>query len=216
MGLIVEFTAQSPLMASTIRGVPGLTFDILDFQILGDDKARSVFWAECDDFPFLESSLKDDKTVESFSLLVEDEEKRLYKVTFPEKWSEQLLYPYASEYGIVYMDVTSTADGTRVRAQAPSRDAVRDYIDVFREKDIPFQLHGLYEQNSDHLDARYGLTPSQHEAIVLAYEHGYYSDPRETELEALADELGISKQAFASRLRRGYGRLIRNTLIEET
>jgi predicted DNA binding protein len=58
------------------------------------------------------------------------------------------------------------------------------------------------------------LTDTQREALVLAYERGYFDSPRESSLEAVAEELGITQQSLSSRLRRGHRRLIENTLID--
>jgi hypothetical protein len=59
----------------------------------------------------------------------------------------------------------------------------------------------------------YGLTAEQLEALVLAYEEGYYDDPSATDQESLAAALGITRQALSARLRRGYRNLIRNTIV---
>ncbi len=58
----------------------------------------------------------------------------------------------------------------------------------------------------------YELTETQREALVLAYERGYFDTPRETSLEEIADEIGITQQSLSSRLRRGHRRLIKATL----
>jgi predicted DNA binding protein len=56
------------------------------------------------------------------------------------------------------------------------------------------------------------LTDTQQEALVLAYERGYFESPREVTLEALGEELGISQQAVGSRLRGGIKNVLGNTL----
>lgn len=61
----------------------------------------------------------------------------------------------------------------------------------------------------------YGLTPEQREALVLAYEGGYYEEPRAVGQEALASRLGVTRQAFSARLRRGYRTLIGRTLVDD-
>lgn len=45
------------------------------------------------------------------------------------------------------------------------------------------------------------LTPKQWEAFELAYDAGYYEQPRSVDLQTLADELSISKSAVSQRLR---------------
>lgn len=59
------------------------------------------------------------------------------------------------------------------------------------------------------------ITEAQEEALVLAYDREYFDSPREVTLEELADELGISQQAVASRLRRGL-RGVLGTALSET
>ena len=62
----------------------------------------------------------------------------------------------------------------------------------------------------------YGLTANQHEALLLAFNEGYYDDSRDTDLETLADKLGISRPSFADRLRRGYRNLLKSTIVQHS
>jgi predicted DNA binding protein len=56
------------------------------------------------------------------------------------------------------------------------------------------------------------LTDTQQEALVLAYERGYFESPRQVTLEELGEELGISQQAVGSRLRGGIKHILGSTL----
>jgi predicted DNA binding protein len=56
------------------------------------------------------------------------------------------------------------------------------------------------------------LTDAQHEALVLAYERGYFDSPRGVTLAELGAELGVSQQAVGARLRRGIRRTLARTL----
>ena len=56
------------------------------------------------------------------------------------------------------------------------------------------------------------LTDTQLEALALAYERGYFEFPREVTLEALGEELGISRQAVGSRIRGGINHVLGSTL----
>ena len=49
-----------------------------------------------------------------------------------------------------------------------------------------------------------GLTDEQQEALVRAFETGYYSIPRDVTSKELAGELGISHQALSERLRQAH------------
>jgi predicted DNA binding protein len=57
------------------------------------------------------------------------------------------------------------------------------------------------------------LTEPQREALLLAYEQGYYDSPRTTTLADLADQFGISRQAVSNRLKRGTRQLIENAFV---
>ena len=56
----------------------------------------------------------------------------------------------------------------------------------------------------------FGLTNEQREAIVLALKRGYFKIPREVQMQALADELDITQQAFSERLWRGLEKVLVN------
>lgn len=56
------------------------------------------------------------------------------------------------------------------------------------------------------------LTGKQRRALELAVEGGYYDQPREINLAALAKELGISKSAVSQRLRSAERKIIKNAL----
>ena len=47
---------------------------------------------------------------------------------------------------------------------------------------------------------------------MLAYERGYFNSPRDVTMTELGEELGISQQAIASRLRRGIRQILGRTL----
>lgn len=71
-------------------------------------------------------------------------------------------------------------------------------------------VHPLRERSS-HVP-EYDLTPQQREALVLAALRGYFSTPRETTLEELATELGISQQALSQRVRRATEKVVLGSL----
>jgi hypothetical protein len=133
-------------------------------------------------------------------------------VTFTEAIQDRLAYPTASKSDIVYLSLVQSGGESTIRAQVPSRDALKAHREAFRERDIPFTLDRLYREAPGSGDSRYDLTERQREAMILAYESGYFGSTRDCSLEEMADQLDISRQALAGRLRRGHERLIENTL----
>ncbi|ELZ95947.1 putative DNA binding protein [Haloferax mucosum ATCC BAA-1512] len=53
-----------------------------------------------------------------------------------------------------------------------------------------------------------GLTDCQHEALRTAYEMGYFEIPRQTSLDEVANELGITASSLSERIRRAQTHLI--------
>ena len=62
---------------------------------------------------------------------------------------------------------------------------------------------------------RSALTDSQREALLGAFEAGYYDIPRDVTADELAEQLGISHQALSERFRRAYRRLVEDEFAVE-
>lgn len=54
------------------------------------------------------------------------------------------------------------------------------------------------------------LTDTQRETLRLAFDTGYYQQPRETSLEELAEALGVSKSAVSQRLNGAERKLVQS------
>lgn len=97
--------------------------------------------------------------------------------------------------------------------RAEDQQAISDFYAYCQNNDIPIELAQLHALSPLHSQREYDLTDAQLEAITLLYARGYFDSPREATQEEVADELGITRQALASRLQRGMRRLIASTVI---
>jgi len=111
MGFIAEFTLSSPLVCETTQAVPGMTFEMEDLQLRGDQPSNYVFWASGGDFEQLEDVLDEDSTVADFVFLTRIRDRLLCRVTFTEGSEQRLAYPTASAYDIVYLSLVQRARG---------------------------------------------------------------------------------------------------------
>ncbi|WP_135665273.1 helix-turn-helix domain-containing protein [Halorhabdus rudnickae] len=107
---------------------------------------------------------------------------------------------------------TVTERGWRARTHFASRDDLAAFREACIESGIEFHLTRLFEARADTTDA-YGLTPSQHDALVAAFEAGYFAVPREATLADLADELDTTTSALSELLRRGQQQLLSQTVV---
>jgi predicted DNA binding protein len=121
-----------------------------------------------------------------------------------------------SDTHVSLISAVGTSEEWRFEARAEDRDAISEFQTRSRELDVPIELVGLHALSPMRSGAQYDLTETQREALVLAYERGFYQSPREVTLDTLAKELGITGQSLGSRLRRGTNRLIGSTLIGPT
>ncbi|MFP9190176.1 helix-turn-helix domain-containing protein [Natronosalvus vescus] len=183
--------------------------------VLDDDRPHKfAFTAYGTRFSEFERALTTDPTVSEHTVLAKGDDRSQYVVTYDQSTVTQGTYYVATQQNIVY-DLVFLRDGEyTVHAQVPDRDALSHLREHCSEHDIPFQLDRLYRSEGVSLSAN-ELTASQREALVVAYENGYFDSPRVTTLEAIGDEIGISRQAVADRLRRGHRHLIESMLISD-
>ena len=132
------------------------------------------------------------------------------------------------EWALDYDDVLTTlteakialieAVGTNQRwtfdIRGNNRQDIAEFQHRCQELEIPITLIQLHALTPIESETEAALTDAQHEALVLAYKRGYFNTPRDVTMEDLGDELGISQQAVASRLRRGMSSILGSTLSE--
>ncbi|NGM67672.1 bacterio-opsin activator [Natronolimnobius sp. AArcel1] len=132
------------------------------------------------------------------------------------------------EWAVDYDDVLTTLTETEIALieavgtdkewtfdiRGDSRDDIAGFQSRCREVGIPITLTKLHALTPIETATEEALTATQQEALVLAYERGYFESPRETTMEEIGDELGITQQAVASRLRRGINYILGNTLSD--
>jgi predicted DNA binding protein len=117
-----------------------------------------------------------------------------------------------AEENVGLLSGTGTRDGWEFEVRGETSEAVSAFRSSCRNHDIQIEITAVHSMRPIR-DNNYDLTDSQREALVLAYERGYFNSPRETSLEEIAAEIGITQQSLSSRLKRGHRRLISNTLI---
>lgn len=112
------------------------------------------------------------------------------------------------ETDVTLLSADGDVDGWTIQVRGLESGDISTFDQVCRSHDIVLELTELHDFSSGDSTYRKELTAPQREALLLAYELGYFDDPRTTTLEDIAAELDISRQALATRLRRGHRRLI--------
>ncbi len=214
MATEMEFTippAAFPL-GSVFENLPGVTVE-LERLIPHETLIVPYFWVRGAETEDIEAEFDPHAGVSDIRLVDSVGDEYLMRAEWDEEYNG--LLSALSEAEVTVLSGVGTDDGWRFEVRADTREALATFRTAHYEPHVPIDIamiNALLPTRGE----SYALTETQREALVLAYERGYFDSPREASLEAIADELGITQQSLSSRLRRGHRRLIRATLISSS
>ncbi|MXV62941.1 bacterio-opsin activator [Natronorubrum sp. JWXQ-INN-674] len=110
------------------------------------------------------------------------------------------------ESAVTVLSATGKRRRWRFTLRADDHAAIGRFQDSCREHGVRIDVLRL--QPLEYCDGDAELTAAQLEALELAFEQGYFDDPRRATLDELATELEITRQSLAGRLRRGHRNLL--------
>lgn len=210
MATVMEFTSPAdefPL-GTVFENLPGVSVE-LERLIPHDTRVIPYFWvrgAEADD---IEAAFEAHAGVVNIDLIDSVDHEYLMRAEWESEYFGVLSALAAAN--VTVLTGVGTAEGWNFEVRAETSEAISEFRSNCQEKDIQIEITAIHALLPIHGEG-YDLTDAQREALVLAYERGYFDSPRATSLDAIADELGISQQALSSRLRRGHRRLIAGAL----
>lgn len=213
MATVMEFTSpvdEFPL-GTIFENLPDVTVE-LERLIPHDTVIIPYFWVRGVAVADIEAAFEAHAGVTDITLIDSVEHEYLMRA----KWDRTyvgILNAFSATQTVV-LSGTGTSDGWHFEVRGESREKISELRSYCQEHDIPIDItavHALLPIQSE----GYELTATQREALVLAYERGYFDSPRAVSLEDIAEELGITQQSLSSRLRRGHRRLIGATLINQ-
>lgn len=213
MATIAEFTvpADEFPLGTIFAERPNVTVE-LDRLIPTNHAILPYFWvygAELDD---VEAEFSSHPGVTTITLVDSVDGEYLLRVEWASDYHGILTVLAETQTALVSVVGTNTEWTFEIRGD--DREDVSELMTIFRNHDISAELRTVHDLNSV-TETDYQLTDAQREAVLLAHERGYFESPREVKMEMLADELDITRQAFAERLRRGLDHLVANTLAQD-
>lgn len=212
MTLVAELLVEGSVFGAASTDLPGRRVDFEDAHLLDDGGAALFLRFTRPDAGTVEAALRRAEGVVAVRRLDGAAERALFRVTLGPEGRAGTVYDTLVEEDITVLGATETAEGSRLRLRVPTRDALGRLIAEFERRSIPSTLHRLHPEADDD-DGRYGLSAKQREALVAAWEAGYYRVPREATLGDIATSLDISEQSVSQRLRRGIHSLVGATLV---
>ncbi|MFC6835724.1 bacterio-opsin activator domain-containing protein [Halomarina ordinaria] len=194
----------------TLREVSDVEFECERLVESGEGRVMPLVWTRGADTETLEAALERDPSVTDVTLLAEFDDELLYRMN----WVDQvrLVIEMVTSLDATILDAYGDAEAWNLRILYPDRDALSRTNDFCESNGLTFDVIHVREMRGDPV-GRFGLTDEQYEAMTMACERGYFSVPRETDLDALAEDLDISHQALSERLRRGTEVLVEEALL---
>lgn len=211
MATVMQFTSPAdefPL-GTVFENLPEVTVE-LERLIPDESLIIPYFWVRGAHASDIEAAFEAHRGVVSIKLIDDVDGEYLMRA----EWNDDYygVLNALAHSNIVVLSGVGTKEGWQFEVRGESRDRIGEFRTDCQDHDIPIQItavHSLLPVQGD----GYELTDTQREALVLAYERGYFDSPRTASLEDIASELDISQQSLSSRLRRGHRRLISKALI---
>ncbi|WP_114578763.1 helix-turn-helix domain-containing protein [Saliphagus sp. LR7] len=207
----VEVGIEDFALEQTINTIENIEFKAERIVAKKNECLMPYLWAEAPSFDGLDEMLANDETVGEVELVADLEDERLYRMSWVRQ-VEILFRILVEEDGTVLSAQTTNTEGWHFRILFPTRDELARAYDDCQANGVDLNVKPLYNIDEGR-QGRFGLTDGQEDALVDAFERGYYEIPREIDLEGLASEFDISHQALSERFRRGHKSLVENTLI---
>ncbi len=214
MSVIAEFTIHAPtlVLTETLEAVPEMTVELEQQMTSTTGSALLIVWATGGNFDAFNDALHTDPTIQSYSIVEELDVRKLYRLRMNRE-ATLPVYPAYQELSAVPMAGHGASGEWTRRVRFPDRPALVEFQRFCRREQVRFSLKRLYTPGDN--ETAFHLTEPQREALVAAYESGYFEVPREATLSDLSSALDISKQSVSERLRRAQSRVVENTVLGE-
>lgn len=201
---------QFPL-GTLFEQLPGVEVE-LERIIPAQDVVIPYFWVRGTEVDDIEDAFLAHPGVENIRPIDSVENEHLLRV----EWSLEYdgVLSTLMETGVPLIEAVGTDEGWTFDVRGDDRRDIAAFQDHCRELDISITLTKLHALTPIDSEAEAALTDTQQEALVLAYERGYFNTPRDVTMADLGDEFDISQQAVASRLRRGISSILGSALTE--
>jgi len=211
MATEMEFTvpAEEFPLGTIFEDLPGVTVE-LERLVPHGSLTIPYFWVRGAETEEIETKFESHAGVTDIRLVDSIEDQYLLRAEWVEEYDG--LLTALSETNLTVLSAVGTVDGWRFEVRGDTQAAIAEFRNQYQENGVSIDIsmvHALLPIQGDSFE----LTETQREALVLALERGYFDTPRESSLEEIAAELGITQQSLSSRLRRGHRRLISETLI---
>ena len=198
----------------TLQKLEGIDIEVVTQGTTDPGSSEFPFLVEHDDRGRLEEAFEADPTVEAYELVEWADDTGVYYIEHTDE--TKLVSTAVSDANGFLVRAESERNGWLVRVRLPDRTALNAVWEYAVDNDMRLDIVEIHSDDAAGSGSSYGLTDEQRTALLMAYESGYFVEPREMSLDELASELDLSSTAMSGRLRRGMRNLIAATLATES
>lgn len=212
MGIILEFSLPAGAFAlgDAFAADEGLEVEF-DRVVPVTGRPFPFFRVATGDRRLFERHARSGPAVERLDHVEVDDEKHLYEASWGGRAATVAADVVASEGAVLEGRAASGTWNFRLRFH--DRDQVREFQRACIDHGTPLDIGKLYDDDASSVRERYDLTEKQYVTLRTAYEHGYFEEPRATDLYDLGDRLDVSPRAVSQRLRRGLSAVVGDTVV---
>lgn len=211
MATIAEFTVDPGVfpLDTVFEDLPGVQVE-LERVVPTEESVIPYFWVEGTDAGDIVCHFSEHPGVRDIQAVDRFDSQHLLRCEWVADYAGILAG--LTETNVALLAGVGTIDGWRFEVRSETREAISEFQQYCTDQDIPIRVTTVHALGP--MDTDLQITEAQQEALLVAYDQGYYDSPREATLSDLGDELGISQQAVGDRLRRGVRRLIADVLVD--
>ena len=213
MATIMEFTspaAEFPL-GTAFEDLPGVTIE-LERIIPQNTVIIPYFWVRGAEIDDIEQSFGSPEGVTDIRLV--DSVEREYLMSASWEQEHIGILSALSAVDLTMLSGIGTPDGWQFKIRGENREDISEFRSYCKDNDISINItavHALLPVSGP----GYELTDPQREALLAAYEGGYFDSPRAASLTDIAAGMGITQQSLSARLKRGHRQLVAATLVSD-
>jgi predicted DNA binding protein len=192
-----------------LEEVGGVDIEVERLVPLGE-AVPVYFWGWGESLGGLEAALQNEGSVSELTVLDRVDGGALYSV----EWDidDPLITSVRQTEGAL-LRAYGAGDAWEMTIRFERAESTTDFQEHCEDRDIPVRVDRLRTSVAMAGDTP-AATADQREALVAAYERGYFQAPRETTQEELAADLGMSSTALSTLLRRGVGNLVEDAILD--
>lgn len=202
MSVLLEFTIDSDAfqLGRILSPPPGIVLELERIVPTGSVMMPFV-WVIGEDYQQFEESVRSHPSINALTSLDRFGNQGLYRVewdTLPRD-----LIAACEQSNAVILEAQGS-DTWEFRLRFSDHENLETFHNAVSDQEISIRVdRSCTLPNPFEKEAASNLTQGQREALLLAVRRGYFESPNAVQLDGLAGELGISRQALSKRIRRG-------------